>query len=211
MNSIGSSCIIYVLAVLVSLVTQSHGLSSSRGTNLNGQVHGNQMSKTEAAFGLDKLMSRRFFFGLTSATMIAGETSQASIAASTPEASLPWLKVCDYIRGLEADYSTLAAGGGDAVRVALGTAGNSAASPLFQVEKMARGMMIQAEDPVQFGDALEDFLYHYRQADSMAYSANFAGGSGKPKPPAVYLKLAGDEIKQMSVEANRMAEALSDG
>jgi len=111
---------------------------------------------------------------------------------------------------MEGSYSTLAAGGGDAVRVALGTAGNSGASPLFQVEKMARGMISEAGDPVEFGEALEDFLYHYRQADSMAYSANFAGGSGKPKPPAEYLKLAGVEVKEMRIQANRMAAALSE-
>ena len=42
----------------------------------------------------------------------------------------------------------------------------------------------------------------------MAYSANFAGGSGKPKPPAVYLRLAHDEVSAMRAEALKMSAAL---
>jgi hypothetical protein len=33
------------------------------------------------------------------------------------------------------------------------------------------------------------------QADSMAYSANFAGGSGKPTPPAVYLQVCSTDVQ----------------
>ena len=53
-------------------------------------------------------------------------------------------------------------------------------------------------------DAIETFMVRVSSADGMAYSANFAGGSGKPKPPSEYLRLSGLEVKLMKSDAAKV-------
>ena len=60
-------------------------------------------------------------------------------------------------------------------------------------------------------DAIETFMVRVSSADGMAYSANFAGGSGKPKPPAEYLRMAGEEVKEMRKKAEKVTSALGSG
>mmetsp|Transcript_30769 Transcript_30769/g.61611 ORF Transcript_30769/g.61611 Transcript_30769/m.61611 type:complete len:239 (-) Transcript_30769:385-1101(-) len=135
----------------------------------------------------------------------------AAVATAAPGGSLApreqWTRAEAFVTEMDENFASYAAGGGDKVREALGTVGGTT-SPLFQVEKLVRKLVGEAEDPVEFGEAMEDFLYRLRQADGMAYAANFAGGSGKPKPPSEYLKLSGDEVKILRSEAKRMTAAL---
>jgi hypothetical protein len=42
----------------------------------------------------------------------------------------------------------------------------------------------------------------------MAYSANFAGGSGKPTPPKVYIDKSKLEVKTMKDREREMIDAL---
>jgi len=98
------------------------------------------------------------------------------------------------------DWDTVTKGGGDAIRKELGTVGTG--SPFYQINKAIRVLQNDADDPVAFGDASEQFEIRLAGADAMAYSAIFTGGSGKPTPPAVYF-----EKSKVEVEALRQVEA----
>ena len=63
------------------------------------------------------------------------------------------------------------------MRRELGTVGTS--SPLFQLNKAVRVLQDEASDPIEWGENSEELLLSLGRADSMAYSSNFAGGSGK--------------------------------
>ena len=63
------------------------------------------------------------------------------------------------------------------MRRELGTVGTS--SPLFQLNKAVRLLQDEASDPIEWGENPDELLLSLGRADSMAYSSNFAGGSGK--------------------------------
>jgi len=108
------------------------------------------------------------------------------------------------IDAMLADWPTLEKKGGDAIRVELGTQGT--VSPLFQIDKALRLLRDEAADLVEFTEQSEEFALTLSRADSMAYSANFAGGSGKPTPPAVYIEKSKKEV----IELQRIAKSLSE-
>ena len=99
-------------------------------------------------------------------------------------------------------------GGGDGVRRALGTVGTT--SPLYQIEKAVRKLLPDAEDPAEASEALEDLMLCLQRADSMAYSSNFAGGSGNPaeNSPKALMKKAKKEVVALQKQAKRLDEAL---
>ena len=61
------------------------------------------------------------------------------------------------IAELDDNFDAVAKGGGDQIRVALGTAGDNAASPLYQIDKALNKLLPEAEDPGEFGERLDDF------------------------------------------------------
>ena len=83
------------------------------------------------------------------------------------------------------------AGGGDGIRRRIGTVG--ATSPLFDIEKTCRKLIPTADDPVAFAEALEEFVSGIARVDGMAYSSNFAGGSGKPSENSAATYIARSE------------------
>lgn len=103
------------------------------------------------------------------------------------------------------EWDTIATSG-DAIRKELGTVGTG--SPFFQINKAIKVLQNDAADPVAFGDASEQFEIRLAGADAMAYSANFAGGSGKPTPPSVYILKSRGEVEALKRIEAEMVEAL---
>lgn len=116
-----------------------------------------------------------------------------------------WKRALVTVDDLAQNWSTIAAGGGDAVRAQLGTQGT--ASALFQIDKVLKVLRDEDTVPdfVAFQEKADEFQLALSRANSMAYSANFAGGSGKPTPPAVYLEKSKNEV----AEVQRIAKELN--
>jgi len=105
------------------------------------------------------------------------------------------------------NWDAIASKGGDAIRTELGT--NGGASPLFQINKAVKVLQSDvAEDPVAFAEAAEEFLLGLGRADAMAYSSIFAGGAGKPTPPAVYIAKSKVEVELIRRYEREMLEAI---
>ena len=172
-------------------------LRPAHGTSLQA------MSTHDAA-----TMSRRFVL-LKAPEVAVGVTAGAimtsvprpALAISTDAAKEQWTQSVKVIDSMLSDWSSLK--GGDAIRVGLGTQGTT--SPLFQIDKALKVLRDEAEDLVEFTEQSDEFLLRIAAADSMAYSANFAGGSGKPTPPAVYIEKSKKEVEDMQ----KIAKALS--
>lgn len=153
---------------------------------------------------------RRFLFQAASILPISfkGVPSSAAAEPSTTDAALTqWKESVKTIDNLCDNWDTISKGGGDAIRKELGTANfGTTVSPLFQIDKAFR---VLRDDPnvdlVEFTEISEEFTSALARADTMAYSANFAGGSGKPTPPQVYI----DKSKKEVAEVQRIAKALS--
>ena len=153
-------------------------------------------------------MSRRFV--LLKAPRVAARVAAGAIMTSVPKPALAmstdaakeqWKQSVKVIDAMLSDWPSLK--GGDAIRVELGTQGTT--SPLFQIDKALKALRDEAEDLVEFTEQSDEFLLRLAAADSMAYSANFAGGSGKPTPPAVYIEKSKKEVEDMQ----KIAKALS--
>ena len=159
---------------------------------------------------IDASSRRRFLFQVTSILPLAikGTPHAAAVApASADEALIQWKAAVKTIDNLCTNWDTISKGGGDAIRAELGTANfGTSVSALFQIDKAFK---ILREDPnvdlIEFTELSEDFTNALTRADAMAYSSNFAGGSGKPTPPEVYL----DKSKKDVAEVQRIARALS--
>lgn len=144
-------------------------------------------------------ISRRSFLVQTQTAIISIlATPLPALAISSEAAKDQWTKSVTVIDRLLQNWPS----GGDAIRVELGTQGTT--SPLFQIDKALKVLREDAEDIVEFTELVEDFQLTLSRADSMAYSANFAGGSGKPTPPAVYIEKAKKEVESLQ----RTAKAL---
>lgn len=140
-------------------------------------------------------------FVLTTQTSWA---AAAALALSSDAALKQWQSAVKTIDALVENWDSIASkGGGDAIRTQLGTQG--VASPLFQIDKAIKVLREDADDLVEFTEQAEEFSLTLSRADSMAYSANFAGGSGKPTPPAVYIEKSKKEVLALQ----RIAETLS--
>lgn len=152
-------------------------------------------------------LSRRTFLVQLPATtaLITCLSVPPSMAAviTTEGAKTQWKNAEKGIDDLVQNWSAVSKGGGDAIRVALGTQGTSSA--LFQIDKVLRVLREEAEDLVEFTEQEEEFRLTLSRADSMAYSANYAGGSGKPTKPEVYIEKSQKEV----MELQRIAKSLS--
>ena len=155
---------------------------------------------------------RQFFSQIAKTASIAAATTSLTLPNAASAAGLPdadsartqWKDALATLDNLLSDWSTIAAGGGDAIRTKLGTQGTT--SPLFQIDKAFKALRDSdyVEDFIEFQETSEEFGLALSRADSMAYSANFAGGSGKPTPPAVYIEKSKVEV----VEMQRIAKKL---
>ena len=138
----------------------------------------------------------------SSAFFVSNPTPAAAAMMTTQTAKTQWNEAVQTIDDLVDHWSTIATSG-DGVRTKLGTQG--VGSPLFQIDKVLKVLREESEDLVEFTEQAEEFQLTLARADSMAYSANFAGGSGKPTPPAFYLEKSKKEV----VELQRIAKALT--
>ena len=140
-----------------------------------------------------------------------GAAAVAAVAALAPAAARAeprdqWIAAQKEIDSILADWPI--AGGGDGIRRRIGTVG--ATSPLFDIEKTCRKLIPTADDPVAFAEALEEFVSGIARVDGMAYSSNFAGGSGKPSENSAtrYIERSKDELVALKKDVAKMNAAL---
>jgi hypothetical protein len=135
--------------------------------------------------------------------LIEPATATAATIITSEAAQIQWKRSETVIDDLLQNWPTVVAqAGGDGIRRELGTVGTT--SPLFQIDKALRVLRDEAEDLIEFTDQTEEFQLALSRADSMAYSANFAGGSGKPTPPAFYIEKSRNEV----IELQKIAKSL---
>lgn len=190
--------------LLVSLV-----LATAAAWSLN--VSSMPMTPVEPAS-----LNRRSFFSATAvvATSMLQLTTHpqvASAAATNQETALiQWKSSVSAIDNLLENWGSISKGGGDAIRKELGTANfGTETSPLFQIEKAFK---ILRENPnvdiIEFTELSEEFNNALVRADTMAYSSIFAGGSGKPTPPQVYIDKAKKEVEGLQQIAKSLSALL---
>ena len=141
---------------------------------------------------------------------------------SKEEALTQWKASVDTIDNLLTNWDNVYPGGGsqkevgisgDAIRKELGTANfGKDVSPLFQIEKAFKVIRDTNDDIdiVEFTELSEEFAQVLASADSMAYSANFAGGSGNPNSnkPKVFIEKSKVEVERLQQIAKKISSLL---
>ena len=122
-----------------------------------------------------------------------------------------WKASVDLLDNLVTNWDPDASG--DAIRKELGTANfGKDVSPLFQIEKAFKVIRDTNDDIdiVEFTELSEEFAQVLASADSMAYSANFAGGSGNPNSnkPKVFIEKSKVEVERLQQIAKKISSLL---
>mmetsp|Transcript_27045 Transcript_27045/g.56338 ORF Transcript_27045/g.56338 Transcript_27045/m.56338 type:complete len:207 (-) Transcript_27045:400-1020(-) len=180
----------------------------------------NNKSKRSTLAALDaSLSNRRSFLSRTTAAVATSSLLQittypklasAAAALSQDAALAQWKASVTTIDNLLENWDTITKGGGDAIRKELGTANfGTDTSPLFQIDKAFKVLRENDDvDLIEFTEQSEEFSNVLAQADTMAYSANFAGGSGKPTPPKVYIDKSKKEVEGLQKIAKSLSSLL---
>lgn len=219
--------IIIELVLLSSLVAMSSGWSTQQSARLSVPPP-TSTSSTED----DASLNRRSFLFRTSTIAIATSSFSIShpkvaIAAYTSDqekALKQWKSSVATIDNLLENWdkgdNTSSGGGsqkevgisGDAIRKELGTANfGKDVSPLFQIDKAFKVLRENDDiDLAEFTELSEEFAEVLASADSMAYSANFAGGSGNPSSnkPRVFTDKARKEVERLQQIAKSLSALL---
>ncbi|CAE8586998.1 unnamed protein product [Polarella glacialis] len=96
----------------------------------------------------------------------------------------------------------LAGEGPDAVRLTIRA---------VSIREVLTALALESSDPDAFGESIEQYMDALTRADSMAYTAVFAGGSGDPKVnnSKAFLKIVLKDMKEARDVANKMLKAVS--
>ena len=147
----------------------------------------------------------------------------AAATLSKEEALSQWKASVNTIDNLLTNWDNVYPGGGsqkevgisgDAIRAELGTANfGKNVSPLFQIEKAFKVIRDTNDDNidiVEFTELSEEFAQVLASADSMAYSSNFAGGSGNPNSnkPRVFIEKSKVEVERLQQIAKKISSLL---
>ena len=117
-------------------------------------------------------------------------------AAENVDAKERFIAARKDLRELVDNYSDITAkGGGDSVRNRLGTQGVN--SKLFGIQKVLKKLSADAEDIVEYTDAMDEFNVYYYQAEGAAYQSMFIEHSSAKGTPESFLKIAKNDIVQM--------------
>ena len=216
-----------ILLVLLSLLAMSSGWSTQQSARLSVSPPTSSTSTED-----DALLNRRSFLFRTSTIAIATSSFTTShpkvaIAAYTSDqekALKQWKSSVATIDNLLENWDkgdNISSGGGsqkevgisgDAIRKELGTANfGKDVSPLFQIDKAFKILRENDDiDLAEFTELSEEFAEVLASADSMAYSANFAGGSGNPSSnkQRVFTDKARKEVERLQQIAKSLSALL---
>eukprot|EP00931_Biecheleriopsis_adriatica_P070065 TRINITY_DN43864_c0_g1_i1.p1 TRINITY_DN43864_c0_g1~~TRINITY_DN43864_c0_g1_i1.p1 ORF type:complete len:201 (-),score=31.96 TRINITY_DN43864_c0_g1_i1:63-665(-) len=137
--------------------------------------------------------SRRHAVTVAVLSTFSGEV----LAASDPQKG----KLIDAVNSLNTLVDSFEGRSADSVRQAI--AG-------LQIKDVLSKLALDASDPDTFLESLEEYSQALAQADGMAYSSVFSGGSGNPKAnnPKVFMQKSLGELKKAQERASSMLKAL---
>lgn len=103
-------------------------------------------------------------------------------------------------------YAEICEGGGDNVRRWLGTVGVS--SGMYGIRKVVKELREEADDIVEYTEAMDDFEAYLNQAEGASYQSLFIEHSSAKGTPEQFLATAKQDVTQMVKFMNKMAQML---
>lgn len=112
-----------------------------------------------------------------------------------PEAKQRFRRAIKDIDNLLANYDEITKSGGDNVRLYLGTQGVK--SNMYGIMKVLKTLREEADDIVEYTEALNEFEAYLFQAEGAAYQSMFVEHSSAKSTPESLLKTARGDIVNM--------------
>jgi len=97
-------------------------------------------------------------------------------------------------------------GGGDAIRNILGTQGIN--SNLFGIQKVLNILRDEADDLIEYSEAMDEFNAYYYQAEGAAYQSMFPAYSSSKSTPEELLAMSKKDLITMSKYMDQLAAQL---
>ena len=104
------------------------------------------------------------------------------------------------------NYDSIIKDGGDNVRRYLGTVGTTSA--MYGIERVLKDLQDEANDIVAYTEAMDEFVYFLRAADTAVYSANFVEFSAAKTKPEKFYDDAKVDCKNILQQMDKMANEL---
>jgi len=195
--------VVSTMALLMMMATNCEGFTFRDVSSI-------QHSKSRCAEEISQGRTRRDFLAITSAMIVAAPLSdvpRANAAENVADAKERFIAARKDLRELVDNFSDITAkGGGDSVRNRLGTQGVN--SKLFGIQKLLKALSADADDIVEYTEAMDEFNAYYYQAEGAAYQSMFIEHSSAKGTPASFLKLAKNDIVQMEKYMDQLAVQL---
>ncbi|KAL3897975.1 MAG: hypothetical protein SGARI_006787, partial [Bacillariaceae sp.] len=201
-------------SILLSLLMVASGLSGCSAWITNGIFPSCRESSTAASTtasirtkrtALSATASRRYFTSTTSAAIFGALLTTSTAAASAAEGNVFSDKNFSTgdakerlsaarkdLKYLVENYADISKQGGDKVRSILGTQGVS--SSLYGIQKVLKLLREEADDIVEYTEAMDEFNAYYYQAEGAAYQSMFVEHSSAKGTPESFLKTAKADI-----------------
>jgi hypothetical protein len=103
-------------------------------------------------------------------------------------------------------YSEICEGGGDNVRRYIGTVGVQ--SYMYGIRKVVKDLREEADDIVEYTEAMNEFEAYLNQAEGAAYQSLFVEHSSAKGTPESFLATAKEDVKQMKRYMDELATML---
>lgn len=126
---------------------------------------------------------------------------------STEEAKQRFVSARNDVRYLLENYTDICKGKGDAVRRYLGTVGVT--SGMYGISKVLKDLQDQADDIVEYTEAMEEFNAYLYQAEGAAYQSLFVEHSSAKGTPESLLETAKQDVMQMEKYMDLLAVQLN--
>jgi hypothetical protein len=104
-------------------------------------------------------------------------------------------------------YAEISKGGGDNVRRYLGTVGVT--SNMYGIGKVVKELREEADDIVEYTEAMNEFNAYLYQAEGAAYQSLFVEHSSAKGTPESFLATAKQDVKNMQKYMNELAVQLN--
>ena len=215
--------ILLVVIVVILQITTSDSFQIPSKSNVKSLT---QLSCTSNNSNVERLSRREVFMVLGAAGGWLLQSDDGEAQATIMDASMEEVKTFKAGERLEKDVAmerfqkartdlnyllehydeVVANGGGDNVRRYLGTVGVT--SGMYGITKVLKDLQDEADDIVEYTEAMNDFAGYLNAADTSCYSANFVTfSSAKTKPEKFFSDAKSDAI-QMQKAMSTMAAQL---
>lgn len=181
------------LAMFLAIISVQGFCPAVKSPNVQSRV-------SETSHFMKPQRHRREFLSQIATILVAAPSSSWAVTQPGQKLSVEEAKARFVLARKDAHYlldhyAEICEGGGDNVRRYLGTVGNS--SGMYGIRKVVKELREEADDIVEYTEAMDEFEAYLNQAEGASYQSLFIDHSSAKGTPAQFLATAKQDVTQM--------------